>query len=278
MRWVKHSEDVLMPNWLKDELGDECPECHSPIYNGYNDDNECTRRKCEDDNCPRTIAAKIAFMCEELKIAGIKSGVGYKLVKDHNLKNHFDAIPYICSEKPRILLSTLVKFAFIFGMGDDCIGICKDDVTIKDVLNRYTGKYENDLRSKEEELRRGEEVFEIIIPVKHETAFPSLLSGCIVVHGEVPGFEDRNTFVPTVNATFMGLTSFSYSKSKRKTGLFCCISNDKTSMSAKVKEAKEAGAPIYDKNELLAVIIDRIKRAGYWDDYQKVFADRSGKD
>lgn len=277
MLWVKQSEDQFMPDWLKSELSDECPECHSPILNGYNDNMECTRRVCSNELCKRTIAARIGEMCKVLGIAGIKEGIGYKIVKDNGLTNYFDAIPIICTEKPDITLSTLFKFAFIFGINDEFEDICKDFTTVDEVLNDYIGKYKSELLQKADLLRYGATKFNIVKPVRHETLFSPVVGGCVVITGEIPKISNRDDFIPIVNATFLGLTNFTYSKTRRKTGLFCCIAEDKAAVTGKVQDAKSAGVPIYTKNEFMSEVISRIKSAGLYDEYIKVFQERSVK-
>lgn len=277
MLWLKQSEDYLMPEWLKNNLPENCPECGSPIYNGYNSEKECTRRIDSNETCPRVLAARIAYMCEELQIPGIKEGNSYKIVREHQLTNYFDAIPIICKEKPKINLSTLFKFAFIFGVSDEFDSICKEFTTVDEVLNDYNGKYKQELLEKRELLKYGESKFEIVKPYKHDTVFPTIVGGVVVITGEIPNYQNRGDFIPVVNSMFLGLTNFSYSPSKRKTGLFCCIAQDKSVTTGKVEEARAAGAPIYTVNEFMQEVIGRIKAAGYFDEYVKVFQERSTK-
>lgn len=275
MLWLKQSEDYLMPDWLKSQLPDTCPECGAIIYNGYNKDNECTRRIDSNEQCPRVLAARIAYMCELMEVPGIKEGNSYKIVREHQLTNYFDAIPIIFKEKPKIHLSMLFRFAFIFGINDEFDLICKDYVTVDEVLNNYNGKYKKELSDKRELLKYGESKFEIIKPYKQDTTFSPVVGGVVVITGSIPGFEDRADFIPVVNSMFLGLTNFSYSPSKRKTGLFCCISQDKSITTGKVQDAKACGAPIYTKDEFMAEVMSRIKAAGYFEEYVKVFQERS---
>ena len=72
--WIKHSEDTLIPMWLKTNLTDSCMHCGSPMLNYYNDDNRCTNRKCSNSKCYGFLAAKADVMRQ---IVGIE-GIGYE--------------------------------------------------------------------------------------------------------------------------------------------------------------------------------------------------------
>lgn len=274
MKWLLQSEDTIMSSWLKACVDTECPTCHSPIANGYNDKNECTRRICTNAECPRTIAARIADMCVLLGIDGIKEGMGYKLVKDHKLTNWFDAIPKICIEKPKITLAMLFKLSFIFGMNEEFDTLCDECTTVEQAINKYHGVNEKELKSKQELLEYGFTKFEIIQPHKVDKVFSPVIGGLVVITGEVPGYDNRDNFIPIVNAMFLGLTNFTYAKNRRKTGLFCCISQDKSASTGKVEDARDSNKPIYTKNEFMAVIINKIKEAGKFEEYIKVYNER----
>lgn len=265
MNWVTHDEDQFMPDWLKSEIPGKCPECGAPILNGYNENNECTRRICSNTACPKMIGARVGQMCTVLGIAGIKEGNGYRVVKERNLTNHFDAIPYILDEKPTITTKDLFQLLFIFGAGTEFDSYCAEYDTVDEIIANYHGKFYGDLYDRLDLIERAKEVFNIKSCKNTMIKYNPIMTGVVVIHGEIPGVSNRDTVIPSINNLTQGLTQFSYSPHKRLTGLYCCISEDKSSTSGKVMAAKQANAPIYTYKEFLTNVLNKLVSSGHGD-------------
>lgn len=266
MEWFRMSQDTRLPDWLKKNLNETCPICGSEIENGYNKNGECTRRRCTNDECLAMIAERIGKMCDLLGIKGIKSGIGLQYAKTHNMKSHFEAVPLIVRDgKPRITLSMLLRCCFLYGIDAECDAIASHYSSVSEMLNEYNGKHKQLLLENHSKLLEAEKYFDIIKIERQEKKFDSVVFGDIVITGEIPGFANRDTFVPLVNKFYRGLVEFGYSRSRRKTGLYCCIAQDKSATTGKVQDAKEGGFPIYTVEEFFRSVNKRIVDAGYGD-------------
>lgn len=270
MNWVTHEDDINLPAWLRDSLPSKCSYCGSELLNGYNEAGECTRRVCSNKSCRGTVGARIGQMCDMLGISGVKSGIGTRLATDHRLANHFQAVPLLVSEKPKISLAKLFKIAFIYGLDSEFDRICTPYSSVTEFFNDYRGLYYNMLLGYKDLLLEGEKYFDIQGIDMSWKKYDSVVSGCIVIHGEIPGFDNRDTFVGSVNRTYCGLTAFSYSKSARKTGLYCCISQDKFATSKKTSEALANGFPVYTVSEFYQSVNQKICDLGHRDELMEL--------
>ena len=141
--WIKQSEDNLMPKWLKVHLSGVC-SCGAEIENYYNG-NECTNRRCPNPECPLTLAQRIADMCTILKIPGIKEGRGLALVKENGLKSHYEALPHIITNKPRMTLADYMRISFIPGIDNTWVSLCEGKTSVEEVFNSLPYKYKDRL-------------------------------------------------------------------------------------------------------------------------------------
>lgn len=270
MIWVKTSEDERLPGWLKKELRETCEVCGTPILNGYNERGECTRRKCTNDNCPKALGVRVGALCTALNYSGIKDANGYSLVQQYQLKSHFDVVPILFKDKPKVRLPQLFRLAFIYGVDSEFDSICHGYQTPEEVFNGYNGKYKEVIEEKREDILHAAKYFDIVLPTQVKQEYKPVLFGTVVITGEVNGVSHRDTFIPAINKKFKGLTALGYSKSKRKTGLYCCISEDKAASTGKVAEAVAAGAPVLTSNEFIIKVIQDLVDLGYSNEVQAI--------
>lgn len=264
MQWVNTNVDSLMPEWLRTNLNEVCQYCGSPIENGYNEAGECTRRRCSNKSCPEMVGQRIGRMCEILNVPSIRGGTGSRMVREYRLQSHFDAIPIIFNgTKPRALLSTFLRCACIYGIDSEFNAIAGDATSISEMFEKYHGKYRYLLEEYKEELLLGETYFDIVKPEQIEKKYPTVIHGDIVITGVIPGVSDRDRFVGMVNKMYKGLTAFGYSKSRRKTGLYCCIAQDKNTTSGKANDARDNGYPVLTVDEFFKKLHADIQATGY---------------
>jgi len=248
MGWVKQSEDLKLPDWLQKELRKDCEYCGWEKENYYNERGECTNRRCPNPECPGTLAHRVADMCEVLGIKGVKEGKGLQLVKEYKLKNHYAALPYIMGEKPKLHLNTFMRVSFIPGIDTAWDGYCAgcntlDDLVAKSpdniqlVLKRYLPMLQDGLKYVEIQKQ---EVFQ------HKV----LLSGNVMLSGNIRGFTDRNDFIYALNIVSEGRTNFRI-VGKRKTNVLCLIQEKDEPIRSKAECAMENGIPIMTPKEFL---------------------------
>lgn len=275
MQWVSVREDTRLPDWLKKNINEVCPTCGSVMENGYNENGECTRRRCSNYSCPSMVGERIGKMCSILSQQGIKGGIGTQMAINNRLTSHFQAVPLIFKDgKPQISLATYFRCGCIYGIDADFDDIVGTANTVSEVMSRYNGKYLSVLKEHEEELLLGEQYFDIIGIEAVEKKYSPVLFGDIVITGQIPGVKNRDNFVGLVNRMYQGLTAFGYSKSKRKTGLYCCIAEDKSTGTGKINAALEGGYPVYTSAEFFNKVNSDIREAGCEESLMQIWRER----
>lgn len=256
MGWIKQSSDKRMPDWLKENLKAECAYCGSEKENFYNDRGECTNRRCPNPECPGTVAQRIADMCEFLGIKGIKEGRGMQLVKDYGLKNHYQALPHILREKPRLYLSGFMRISFIRGIDTAWDQLCASATTLDELYTNVGVEVRRVLDGCMDKLRDGIQYVEIIPRVAYE--FKPVVQGNVMITGVIPGFENRDDFVHALNQVGRGLIRLRV-VGKRKTDVLCLVKEKDTPVSGKVECALENGIPIKTSEEFKDWVMARIR-------------------
>lgn len=278
MIWYRHDIDSNLPDWLRKSLPDSCEFCGHTIENGYNDNMVCTRRRCGNLHCIGTEAAKASWILTDLGVKGIKEKTAYKTMRENGLSRCYDIIPIVFKEKPSVSLPRLFKFGFVFGLDTEYEDICKDCNSVQAVYDTYNGNKLRKLLDVKEDLLYAEQFFKLKKKLMANKKFKPVVSGCVVITGEIPGMEGhRDEYISYINHIYMGLADFGYSRSKRKTGLYCCISEDKNAYTGKVALAREAGVPIYTSMEFLDSINKRITDRGLWDEFKDAFQKEGGE-
>lgn len=257
MRWVEQNHDELFPGWLAETLPGICPECGSPILNGYNEYDECTRRRCSNPQCIGNVSAKIAKMCDTLGIAGIREGKAKKMIKENRLKSHWEAIPILYDNKPELTLLLFLKCCFIYGLDSELASIADGFDTVEDMLQKYNGKYYSTLHEYEDTIREGLK-YVVIKKIDDGFIYNPVIVGEVNITGVVADYKDREEFIANINHIFRGLVRLKYTNSKRKTGLLACIASDKKASSGKIASAVEGGLPIMTPDEFRAYIMQRV--------------------
>lgn len=259
MRWVEQSHDKLFPKWLAEALSGKCPECGSEILNGYNEYDECTRRRCSNPQCIGNISAKIAKMCDTLGIAGIREGKAKKMVKENGLHSHWEAIPILYDNKPELTLLLFLRCCFIYGIDSELSAIADGFENAEDMLKNYNGKYYTLLHEYEDTIHEGLKYVEIK-KVDDGFIYNPVIIGEVNITGIVAGYKDREDFISNINYIFRGLVRLKYTNSKRKTGLLACIASDKGASSGKLSSAVEGGLSIMTPDEFRAFIMQRVSQ------------------
>lgn len=256
MGWVKHTEDKNIPEWLKSNLKSHCI-CDTEKENYYNDDGNCTSRRCPNKQCPLTLSQKISAMCDVLGVKGVAEGIGMKLVIEKKLTTHFDAIKYIFTEKPIITLYQLLRITFIEGVDTKWEAVCGSYSSVDELVEGYNGDLRHLILENLDEIKYGESCVEIFKPVKKQ--FEPLIRGTVVLSGHFKGFEDRNNFIRGINHFSKGLIDLSISEYKRKTGIICVIQEKDEPIRGKAEAAIEAGIPIKTPDEFKTYIMNLLK-------------------
>lgn len=246
MGWIRQSDDSRMPDWLKNSLEAKCTYCGSEKENFYNDRGECTNRRCPNPECPGTIAQRIADMCEFLGVKGIKEGRGLQMVRDYDLKNHYQALPRIVTEKPKMYLSGFMRISFIRGIDTAWDGLCGTSNTLDELYANVNSEVQSVLDRYMDVLREGIQYVEILPREVYE--FKPVISGNVMITGAIPGFTNRDNYVYAFNRIGRGLVNFRV-VGKRKTDVLCLIKQADAPNTGKTECALENGIPIMTPEE-----------------------------
>ena len=124
-------KDKIDP-WVYSQLYTHCPYCGAEILTSEN----LARRTCSNPDCIRKNAYKAEQLLKALKASGIGVETCYTILKEHNMKNHFEILDinkykfkptrvketYIydfAKRKYRMSLHNVVTNAFIPGIGKE---------------------------------------------------------------------------------------------------------------------------------------------------------------
>lgn len=257
-KYVKYSE-VKFPDWLHSNILSHC-ECGEELDYYFNDSNECTRVICSNKECPYNNGAKISTMCTILNVKGVGYATGVKYCKEYKLKNHFEFIPVYFQEKPNINLKTLFRLAFIYGYDSKLESIIADYKNVEDFFENYNGFDKSIFDEYEELLKYGYTVFNVEIP--YDVQYDAIITGKVNITGELSGYSNREDFVLSLNKLFKGKVRITLATSARKTGLIACITEDASTGTRKIKEAREGGIPIMKPEQFLEYIITKLDEKG----------------
>jgi hypothetical protein len=201
------------------------------------------------------MAQKIKSMCKDiLGIKGVGAATGLRLVKEKSLSCHFDVIPILCKEKPRVRLYDLLRMCFIEGVDTGWNYVVGDCETVDELFHTYHGKYKDLLLCNEKLIRKGSMVFDLIKSKKFE--LDAVVTGTVMISGNIRGFNERNNFIHSINAVSKGSIRIAIAEGKRKTGIMALIQEKDTSNRGKAQTALACGIPIMSPSEFVLYVCD----------------------
>lgn len=261
--WILQEDDKSLPEWLTNNLRSVC-ECGSQMENFYNKKGEITARRCSNTKCPYMMAEKVVMMCDILKVKGIGSSTALKIIRGNHLSSHFGEIPYILEEKPSVSLYDFMRMTFIRGIDTGWSAIAREYENLDDLLKMYNGKFAPELKACEDEIRNGASFFKIKGKVKTELA--PIVTGTVMISGNIKGYSSRNDFIYTMNSISRGAIRIAVSESKRKTGVMALIQESDTPNRGKAECALSNGIPIMTPeqftNHVQELVMKELKRRG----------------
>lgn len=269
---MKIEDATLIPSWLKDKLKGPCPYCGSEYEVGYSPNNlRVTKHYCPNLSCPGTLAMKMVFIWNILKVDGIKFGRSMELIKRYKIKRHMDALPHIFDEKPEMDLATFMRLNCIQGIDDGWNDVCNGKNSIEEVLQTSTAQ----------KIMSPKDVEDVLDACKHvkiyyhaKEKYNPVLTLTVMMTGDVMELKNRELLVAALNKKYKGLLDLRYSKSKRRTGVNILIKEKESTITGKVTTAEETGVPIMTSMEFVLHVDKLIKErvtADEYDDVSKVY-------
>lgn len=255
--WVKQTQDAGMPVWLKKSLNPMCG-CGTEKENYYNDNGECTNRRCPNPKCKYTLAQRIADMCTILEIPGVKEGRGLQLVEEYRLENHYQALQYILGSKPKITLACFMRISFIPSVDKTWNSLCEGASSLDELLERLPYKYKELVEPCKDLLYEGIRYVDLYIPEVSNVKV--LVRENVMISGNIKGHAVRENFIAAINSECGGLVDIRV-VGKRKTDVFCLIQEADEPRRQKAECALSAGIPIYTPTEFVTVLAEKLKNA-----------------
>jgi hypothetical protein len=264
---MRIEDATIIPYWLKEHLIGPCPYCGSNYEVGYSPNNmRVTKHYCPNRHCPGTVAMKMVFMWNVLKVDGIKFGKSMELIKKHKIDRHMDALPYVIEGKPQMDLATFMRLNCIQGIDDAWSNVCAGKESIEDVIKTPTAQKMMSPSDVEDALRATQYV-EFIYAAKQK--YDPVVRMTVMMTGDVMELSNRELLIPALNKKYKGLLDLRYSKSNRKTGISVLIKEKESAITGKVGNAEDANIPIMTSMEFV-LYIDRLIKERAGDKYDDV--------
>lgn len=247
--WLIHSEDDIIPEWLKTNLPSNCPYCKSPMINYYNDDYRCTNRKCSNEHCISFAGYKGNFMFKLLDYKGIgpETCIGYA----RELGSNHVAMLGLVRYTPTLKLGTYLRIHCFEGVDSEWDKVCEmnDWYTLDDLFENYDGKFRYIIDVNRELLYDNLQYVNLVErPIRIEEVKEVLT---IMITGTPIGFDSKDDFIDQCNEACCGLIKILHQKTKRQSDVDFLIREPGSTTRGKVEAAKRGGIPIVTSQQFL---------------------------
>lgn len=245
----------LIPDWLKENLAENCPYCSTPYHVGYSPNGlRVTKHYCPNKECIETLVMKAVFTMIVLGIPNIKEGKSRSLIKSLNIKRHLDIIPHILSDKPSISLSTFMRINCIEGIDSAWNSVCSDKYSLEALLE--DSFVQNKLTIDEiDSVKESYKHFNLLYDIKQSNE--AVLDILVIMTGDILGLKNREDLISALNLKYDGLLKLRYSNTIRKTGVHALIKEKGSVITKKIDIAMSCGIPIYTPEEFI-VHVDKL--------------------
>lgn len=254
--WVLHSEDDVLPEWIKNGLSSKCPYCGSEMENWYNDDIRCTNRRCSKPNCSGMLAARGDFMVKVLDIKGIGFAKCLDLIRGGSMTHQLQILGAI-GVKPVVSLHDYLRIHCFEGIDSEWEKICvkMNCYTVDDILQYDLGKYTDTIRQNKELLDENLKYVELKKRPSIQSAAPASKYLTIMITGTPIGYQSKEHFINYLNGVMCGRIVLIHQKTKRKTGVDYLIREPGSSTRGKVECAIDGGIPIVTSSDFIHILL-----------------------
>ena len=255
--YVKSRDDRNIPSWLSDNLEHDCVYCNHPMENYYNDNEECTGRRCSNPHCPEMLARRLTNCAVLTELSGVKIGTCRKVMMSlKEPKSHFEGFSSIFNEKPKVNLATLFRMCCIEGIDMEWNDVCSKFTSVDEFFDKAPAKYINIAKPYMEELKLGESQVELVSPRKFK--YDPVITGNVMMSGPINGFSsNRAAYCTALKVATDGLIDIR-EVGKRQTGVMALIKEADSPIRSKYNVAKENGIPIFTSEEFSKHIINKL--------------------
>ena len=262
--WVKFSEDRFLPDWLKPNLKSTCKYCNSEMEHYYNDDYNCTNRRCSNPDCVSFKAAKANFMVKTLGIKGFGFAKCLSLIQANRFTNHIPLLTVLGS-KPTMNLITYLRIHCFPGIDGEWEKICKtlNVYTLDELYASYDGKYRELLDENKELLYSNLQHVDLEQRPENAPDISEPFLVTIMITGTPNNFDSKEHFIDECNKFCGGYINIIHQKTKKQSGVDFLIREPGSKTRGKVEAAQRGGIPIVtsaDFIQFLSVLMSSIKK------------------
>lgn len=257
--WVRHSEDNIIPIWLKDSLQSKCPYCGHEMLNYYNDDCRCTNRKCSNDYCYGFVAARADFARELLNIKGIGFETCLKDAILSDAKSPFDLFR-VWNIRPEVTLAQFLRIHCFEGIDSEWDRIIQTlgIYTLDELFDRYDGKWLPLLVANKETLYHNLSFVNLKGRPDSVIAYKPIYTFTIMITGTPNNFASKEHFINTINEICRGKIVVIHQKTKRQSGVDFLIREPGSTTRGKVDAALKGGIPIVTSDEFIMFLTNKM--------------------
>jgi NAD-dependent DNA ligase len=226
----------VIPERFREVLNHKCTDknCGYPLVV-----NEAlTRKRCVNPACPMHMKYRAAEVLRFLKVTGIGEETCYGLIVNNKLTSHFQVIPLVLAEKPRMELWQVAKYCFTPDISDGWV-------------NHLGGRSDpeglpRDLQMYESTIRNAMQYFDIVQHSQKDFTVH------IAVHGGLGTYGSRDDFPSLCNALVGNRVNTILKSSVTNTVHFLVTYQPNDTSCAKVKKALERGVDIVTPEQYIA--------------------------
>lgn len=255
--WVRHDEDIRLPDWLKNALPSTCKYCGSPMENYYNNDFQCTNRRCSNSKCIGFMAAKADTMRSLLGIKGIAFATCLNDIRASGVTSHMQLLPY-WNCKPKVTVDVFMKMHCFPGVDNEWERIVQRNRigTVEQLYENCGEKLRAIMDEHMDEIKQNLSYVELVNPYVERAFKQPKHIITIMITGTPNGFASKDDFINTINAALVsGNIVVVHQKTKRQTGVDFLIREPGSTTRGKVEAALRGGIPIVTSAEFIQYLV-----------------------
>ena len=258
---VLHSQDNLLPSWLKENLRTTCQYCGSEMMNYYNNDSRCTNRRCSNPTCCGEMASKGDFIMKVLDIKGIGFARCLDAIRAGRLTNPVQLLGSF-QVQPTVTMAQFLRIHCFEGVDSAWDTLCtsKRIYSIDDLFRADLGDYTPLIKKNEQMIRDNAKFVKFKGKPVQYVPRNQVKYLTVMITGPVNGYVSKEQFLDKVNAATLGRIVILYQKTVRKTEVDFLIRDNPQDTSRKVSAALEGGFPIVTSEQFIRILIAMINK------------------
>lgn len=234
----------IIPHEIGKYLKKTCDYCGCPIINNY----ELTERYCANFNCYGHMQHRADDMCKKLGFKDIGPATCLSILKANHLGHHFEILPYICKDKPRVYLWQIAEMAGVPGVKSKWEDLLAGYKTFDEYF--ALASVPKDIIPFRSMLNNSLKYFDIIPPLSKRSII-------VMITGSIRGFNNREDFIAMCNHAGGSILKIQL-KGKRQSADYL-ITENKNTNTPKAQAARDNNIPIVSPTEFLLIFKELLR-------------------